>query len=116
MRGWPSLAGDDVVQVAISGRTDLSGQRRLTEALGRAEAAVRSLRYDLADLLLLPTEDDIAALHADGYLAQVIAELRDEQANGRDAEQARVAREALAILCGALDTGVSSVSAVGATA
>jgi len=111
-----SLAGDDVVQVAISGRTDLSGQRRLTEALGRAEAAARSLRYDLADLLLLPTEDDIAALRADGYLAQVIAELRDEQANGRDAEQARVAREALAILCGALDTGVSSVTAVGATA
>lgn len=111
-----SLAGDDVVQVAISGRTDLSGQRRLTEALGRAEAAVRTLRYDLADLLLLPTEDDIAALHADGYLAQVIAELRDEQADVRDAEQARVAREALAILCSALDPGVSSVTTVGATA
>ena len=111
-----SLAGDDVVQVAISGRTDLSGQRRLTEALGRAEAAVRTLRYDLADLLLLPTEVDIAALHADGYLAQVIAELRDEQADVRDAEQVRVAREALAILCSALDPGVSSVTAVGATA
>lgn len=111
-----SLAGDDVVQVAISGRTDLSGHRRLTEALGRAEAAVRSLRYDLADLLLLPTEDDIAALHADGYLAQVIAELRDEQADVRDAEQARVAREALAILCSALDPAVSSGIAAGATA
>jgi DNA repair exonuclease SbcCD nuclease subunit len=111
-----SLRGDDVVQVAISGRTDLSGHRRLTEALGRAEAAVRSLRHDLADLRLLPTKDDIAALHADGYLAEVIAELRDEQGDGRDAEQARVAREALAILCSALDPAVTSGAAGGTTA
>ena len=105
------LAGfgsDDVVQVAIAGRTDLAVHRRLVETLGAAEAAVRALRHDTADLRLLPTDDDLAALHADGYLAEVIAELRDEQGESHPADQVRVAREALALLCSAIDPGAGA--------
>ena len=71
---WPAFPGENYLLLDTPPTANaldfLDAPERLTEALGRAEAAVRSLRYDLADLLLLPTEDDIAALHADGYLAQ----------------------------------------------
>jgi hypothetical protein len=58
-----------------------------------AEGRVRALRHDLSALRLAPTDEDIAALHADGYLGEVIAELRDAP----DADRA-VAQDALAIL------------------
>ncbi len=95
---------NDVVQVSIEGRTDLAGQRRLMDALGQAHARVQSLSHDLGDLRLLPTPEDIAALHADGYLAEVIAELRDAQEDDASAIDPHVAREALAILCTELDS------------
>ena len=98
-----ALTADDIVQLTVRGHTDLMGQRRLQALIGRVEAAVRSLTTDLADLRLLPTDDDIARLSADGYLAEVIAELRDEQGEGRADDDARIAREALAILCTELD-------------
>lgn len=120
-----ALTADDIVQVTVRGRTDLAGQRRLADLIGRAEAVARSVRVDLADLKLAPTAEDIAGLQADGYLKEVIAELRDAQ--GADlpetpagdpgaapgsrhdgvavTDDARVAREALAILCATLDQG-----------
>ncbi len=98
-----ALDANDVVQLKVDGRTDLAGQRRLTEAIGKAHAVVQSLTYDLADLRLLPTAEDIAALRADGYVADVIAELREAQEAGRSAADQHVAREALAILCTELD-------------
>ncbi|MCX7201517.1 MAG: DNA repair exonuclease [Burkholderiales bacterium] len=98
------LEANDVVQVRIEGRTDLAGQRRLMDALGQAHARVQSLNHDLGELRLLPTPEDIAALHADGYLAEVIAELRDAQEDDASAIDPRVAREALAILCTELDS------------
>jgi len=94
---------DDVIQVQITGRTDLVGFQRLTEALGRAEAVARSLLADTSQLQLIPTDDDIATLHADGYLAEVIDELRQEQsAGGASSGTSEVAREALAMLCAEL--------------
>jgi DNA repair exonuclease SbcCD nuclease subunit len=94
---------DDIAQVRIDGRTNLSGQRRLTEALAKAHARMRSLTHDTIDLRLLPTAEDIATLRADGYLAEVIAELQEAQRDGAPDSQARVAREALAIVCSELD-------------
>lgn len=132
-----TLTADDIVQLRIRGRAELAGRRRLLDLIGRAEAVARSLRVDLADLRLEPTADDIARLNADGYLAEVIEELREAQGSalpgdegseggqGSDGGQgseagaveraqpasdpsfdaARVAREALAILCATLDQG-----------
>ena len=72
----------------------------LQAAIGRAEAAARDLQCDAAELQLNPTDDDIAALQADGYLGELIAELRAEQA--AETPDARTARDALALLTAAL--------------
>ncbi len=100
----------DVVDVRLSGRSDLAGQRRLLQAIGQARGRARSLLADLSKLRFEPTADDIAALKADGYLGEVVAELRAAQA-GPAAEAADVARDALALLAGILDERrVSSVT------
>ncbi|WP_313950628.1 DNA repair exonuclease [Accumulibacter sp.] len=94
-----AFAAADVVQLSVSGQTDLAGQRRLQQAIGQAQGRVHSLLADLSALRLEPTAEDIDALHADGYLGEVIADLRAEQ-QGPDAE---VARDALTLLAGFLD-------------
>ena len=99
-----ALGADDIAQVQVSGRTDLAGHRALAGALAGAEAATRSLTFDLSALRLLPTDDDLSALQADGYLATLIQELRNEQqAPDASPEAALLAREALALLCTELD-------------
>lgn len=87
-----------VLNIRVDGEIDLAGQERLRHALSLAEARHRSLQCDLSGLRLHPTDDDIAALHADGYLGEVIADLRDRQ----QGEQPDTAREALTILAGLL--------------
>lgn len=87
-----------VVALRLEGEITLLGKQQLEGSLSVAEARFRSLRYDLSDLSLLATDEDIAALHADGYVGEVISELRDEQ-NG-DADE--IAREAMAILASML--------------
>lgn len=104
------LTATDVLDMRLSGRSDLAGQRRLLEAIGQARGRARSLLADLSQLRFEPTADDIAALKADGYLGEVVAELRAAQA-GPAAEAADVARDALALLAGILDERrVSSVT------
>lgn len=88
-----------VVQLKLSGQTDLMGHRRLCEAIGQAQGKVRALLVDMSTLRLEPTPEDISALNADGYLGEVIADLRNDQ-NGPNAE---VARDALALLAGVLN-------------
>jgi 3-hydroxyisobutyrate dehydrogenase len=68
------------------------------EAIGLAEAGVRHLQQDLTALRLVPTAEDIAGLDADGYLGELIAELRDAQSLRTDPEAARVASHALTLL------------------
>ncbi len=87
-----------VISLTLEGELDLAGEQRLQLALGRAEAQHRVLECDLDRLRLLPTEADIAALQADGYLDEVIGQLRDMQ----QADEPELAREALAILAGLL--------------
>jgi len=89
----------DVVQIGVSGRIDLAGHRRLGQAIEQARGKARSLLADLSELRLDPTPEDIDALKADGYLGEVIAELRASQ----DGSGAEVARDALALLAGILD-------------
>ena len=85
-----------VLDLHLDGQLALAEHQRLTSALGLARARLRHLSVDLTALRLAPTADDIASLHAEGYLAEVIAELHAEQAGTGDA--ADIARAALAIL------------------
>ena len=91
--GLTQAEARDVLDITVTGQVDLADHTRLHQALGAAEARVRCLRCDLSALQLTPTAEDIAALHADGYLGEVINELRD--AAGDDA---RRSQDALAIL------------------
>lgn len=88
-----------VVDLALSGQLDLAGQQRLEQALGAAAGRHRSLQYSTAELSLTPTAEDIAALQADGYVGNVIAELQQRQENEAERE---TARDALAILAAML--------------
>ena len=63
-----------------------------------AEARFRSLRCERSGLQLTPTDEDIAALKADGYVGEVVESLRERQEGAQD----DVARDALAILAGLL--------------
>jgi DNA repair exonuclease SbcCD nuclease subunit len=93
-----TLSGQDVVRLRLHGQTDLAGFQRIRQGLGEAEGRARSLDVDLAELRLIPTDEDIASLRADGYLGDVIADLRDQQQGEAD----DTAREALAILASIL--------------
>lgn len=87
-----------VLDLNISGEIDLASQQRLLQELAVAEARYRSLQCDMSALRLEPTDDDIAALQADGYVGEVIAELRELQ----QVDSGETARDALAILAGLL--------------
>ena len=95
-----TLVDGDVVQLTVQGRCDLNALARLNEQIARAAARARVLRVELGALHLLPTDDDIAALHADGYLARVIEDLRERQQNPVEAE---VATHAIGLLAGFLN-------------
>ena len=95
-----AISAEDVVDLRVRGALDLPAHERLAHAIGQAEAHARHLQADLAGLQLVPTDADIAGLQADGYLGEVIAELRVEGSGEGDA--ARTAQDALALLTAAL--------------
>ncbi len=88
------LAETSVIDCRLEGAVTLVDDQRLTEALSIAEARYRSVSCDRASLQLEPTDEDIAALHADGYLGEAINDLRALQSG----ENQTGARDALAIL------------------
>jgi DNA repair exonuclease SbcCD nuclease subunit len=90
--------GGDVLQVILSGQLDLAGLQKLHAAISRARARARSLQVDMAELRLLPTDQDIAALKADGYLGEVIADLRERQLGQGTSEDSEIASHALGLL------------------
>jgi DNA repair exonuclease SbcCD nuclease subunit len=96
-----ALQSNEVVALAITGRISLAMRNRLLDAIGQAEAAARHLQSDLSGLQLVPSDDDIAELQADGYLAEVINELRATN-TAPNAEGVNVAQEALALLAAEL--------------
>mgnify|MGYP000288952900 CR=1 FL=1 len=89
-----------VLDIRLDGAVTLEGLQRLDHALSLAEARFRSVTCDRAALQLEPTEEDIAALHADGYLGEVIEELQARQ----EGDSPESARDALAILAGMLSS------------
>ncbi|GAA3585585.1 metallophosphoesterase family protein [Marinobacter xestospongiae] len=93
-----SLPESAVVDLRLDGSVTLAGEEALLKALSVAEARFRSLRCERSGLQLAPTDEDIAALKADGYVGEVVESLRERQ----EAAQDDVARDALAILAGLL--------------
>lgn len=97
------LGSADVVDLCVAGAIDLPMQRQLQQALGQAEARARHLQVDLSELRLLPSDDDLAGLQADGYLGEVLTELRSESGDERASPEERErAQDALALLAGLL--------------
>ncbi|MWJ28237.1 DNA repair exonuclease [Halomonas sp. ZH2S] len=93
-----ALPAPAVLALNLAGDTDLAGHQRLIQALAEAEARHRSVQYDLSALRLQPTDADVAALDADGYLGDVIDELRAQQSLHDD----EASRDALVLLAGLL--------------
>ncbi|MEX2475861.1 exonuclease SbcCD subunit D [Marinobacter sp.] len=89
------LEAPAVVDLTLTGEVDLAGEQTLLHTLSVAEAKHRSVQCDRSGLSLQPTDDDISELNADGYLGEVIAELREQQERE---DHAQVSRDALAIL------------------
>ncbi len=98
-REFDALGPDDVVALAVRGQVDLAGRLALDRVLAAARARAHSLIADLDALRLLPTAEDIQALHAEGYLGEVIDALRAE---AREADGER-ARDGLVLLAGLVD-------------
>jgi nucleotide-binding universal stress UspA family protein len=94
------LGANDVLRIEVGGTAALSDAEALHVAVEEARARVRALRADLSSLHVLPTADDLAELGAQsGYLAKVVARLRDLQEDAQaDQQQARRAAEALLLL------------------
>ena len=93
------IDSNDVLQLRAHGSCDLGAHRRLGVALDAARARARALVWDGEALRLEPTEDDIQALHADGFVGEALQELRAQQGEA-DAE---LARDALLTLARVLD-------------
>ncbi|MGJ7523915.1 metallophosphoesterase family protein [Variovorax sp. LT1P1] len=89
-----SVGDSHVLELVVRGQADLETLGRLKGALTSAEARARSLSADLSALRLMPSDADISALRADGYLGDVISTLRNLQAGAEPA----VATHALGIL------------------
>ena len=87
----------EVLQLTLSGQLDWVAYRRLQAAIGAAEARARCLLVDAGALRMAPSDGDLALLHADGYVGELLAELRAESAAGQDGAQ-----DALALLATAL--------------
>lgn len=95
VRTLEAVGGSEVLHVRLSGTCSLAGHRQLSASLGVARAKARAVLWDAAALRLEPTEQDIQALHADGFVGEVLQELREQQA-GTEPELARDAILALA--------------------
>lgn len=94
-----TLPEASVLDIRLQGTVTLAGDQQLSEALSVAEARYRSVTCDRTGLQLEPTDEDIAGLHADGYLGDAISELKNLQS----ADDHVAARDALGILAGLLN-------------
>ncbi|MDZ7785494.1 MAG: DNA repair exonuclease [Halioglobus sp.] len=97
LRELEQVPADSVLDIALAGSINLADEERLERALAKAAGRLRSLQCDTSDLSIAPTDEDIAALGADGYLGEVVEDLRQRQS-----DDDKTARDALLILAGLL--------------
>lgn len=93
-----ALPEHSVCRLKLSGSISLADEERLQRLLNEQHARLRALQVSKDQLQLQPTDEDIAALQASGYLADVISDLRTEAGTNGD----ETAAEALRILAGML--------------
>ena len=84
-----ALGAGDVLQLRPRGHCDLAGHRRLLAALDAARARTRALVWNGDALRLAPTQDDLDALQADGFVGEVLQALRAEQTQAQAQAQAQ---------------------------
>lgn len=94
-----AVGGSDVLHLRLSGTCNLAGHRKLTASLGAARAKARAVLWDASALRLEPTEEDIQALHADGFVGEALQELRQQLVGA----ETKLARDALLALARILD-------------
>ncbi|AOY62479.1 DNA repair exonuclease [Xanthomonas citri pv. glycines] len=99
VRMLEAVGGSDVLHVRLSGTCNLAGHRKLSASLGTARAKARAVLWDTVALKLEPTEEDIQALQADGFVGEALQELREQQV-GTEPE---LARDAILTLARILD-------------
>lgn len=92
-----ALDGHHVLQLVVDGRLNLQGWERLQQVIAVAVARVRALRFDAASLTLEADQHDLAGLGADGYVAELALQLREQQ-HGSDPAEAALAGAALRLL------------------
>ena len=90
-----ALGQHDVLRLVLTGEISVTGWAALEATIDRCAARIHALRLDTAGLAVVPDDDDLAALAADGYVGQVAAELN---ALRDDATLGTTARAALRIL------------------
>ena len=108
VRTLDAVGGNDVLHVRLSGTCNLAGYRKLTASLGAARAKARAVLWDAAALRLEPTEADIQALHADGFVGEALQDLREQQAGA----ETELARDALLALARILDDQAAGRGAI----
>lgn len=93
-----------VVQLTLTGQLGLGQHRALDELLAEWGARVRYLDTDRSGLGVLPSDEDIAGLETEGFLADAVERLRALCREGDPAERVR-AQDALRRLYGLLHAG-----------
>ncbi|MFZ4552754.1 MAG: metallophosphoesterase family protein [Aquabacterium sp.] len=94
------LASSSVVSLSVSGHLTMGAHARVLSALAKAGARFRHLSCDTQGLTLLPTADELASVQADGYVAEILQDLRHAQ--GTPGEGVDTAAEAMTLLMQAL--------------
>ncbi len=103
------LAASSVVSLTVTGQLPLWAHARVLSALAEAGARFRHLSCDTQALTLLPTADELASVRADGYVSEILQDLR--QAQSEPGEGGEVAAEAMGLLMQALLTRQPVVTA-----
>lgn len=94
LQALAAVNGEVVADVRLSGTCNMTTLEQLTKALQAAELRAAAMACHQHDLELAPTEADLQALHADGFIGETLQELKTQLRGS----QADVARDALTIL------------------
>lgn len=100
----------DVIRLRLAGQLDLDAHARLELILGTAHGRTRSLEVDRSGLRITPTAEDLQSLKADGYLGEVVTNLKARQ-EGSDGEASAIATQALVELASLLRDRTQGVKA-----
>jgi hypothetical protein len=97
-----------VIGVSLTGTCDLACHQRIARAMEELGAQARAVSLSVGQLQLEPTEEDIQGLQAQGYVGDVLHQLRMLQAT----EKTGTVRQALLILAGQLDAQSAGTAGV----